>query len=876
MLKDLIIYSKIYPPKLSNNLVYRDELYEMLNSGLTKKLTYLSAQSGFGKTTLLSEWISRTGQSVAWINLDENDNEPKRFFKYLIISIQKNINPNFGVEALKQTDNNYFDIDLCITLLINDFIFFPIDYLIVIDNYELIKENKISESINFIIKHLPNNVHFFISSKNKNPSINYSRLRAENELNEIDNNYLRFNFKHLKEFYKLKNIELSDQLIQTIENKTEGWILSIQLSSFFIKDNPIDDELNNKYIIDYIFDEVLKNISPDILSFLIKNSVLSIFNINLSNYINDINNANEIIDFLDKNNLFITPIDNKGEYYRFHHLFSVILLNKLHTDYPQEYEYELRNKAYNWYLKNNFINEALEQVFILKREDRILELLNDIVSSKPEININDYLKYLDKISAEQIINYPKLCFFYLKYLIYSFKLDRSQKIISILESNNFNIDNELNAYILFSKAYKNFLEENIDTSFEYIKLCMNSNKDKKDLFMLSNCYIALSSIYLRKSYFSESLAMMNKGLSTYKKSESLELEILSDMLFTLIALNKFSEAEEKFKYIKERIEKIKFSFNYESTKTKYLIAQINMSFYQNKPFEGLINSLLILLDKNENLSLLIYAYMSLANIYISSKRFSECESFIKNIEILDNNSSLPDLIFLKARFHLYKNEPELAEKLILSLDIPFDSSLSPDLYLIVLHTYISLNQIEKADKLINDFFQNHPEKESIYIVYNYIFKAIVSYLKKDEQYINDILFALKISQKNEIIAIFSDFSEQLNDVINKILSEFSKKNRNNANTVINNNYLDQILVLFYQKNKENTIENDLNNISLTKREIELLDMLEHRLTNTEICDKLCLSINTIKTHIKNIYKKLGVNNREEAILRYKALYQLNN
>ncbi|MFN8578955.1 MAG: LuxR C-terminal-related transcriptional regulator [Candidatus Sericytochromatia bacterium] len=872
-LKEKIIYSKIYPPKLTDNIVLRDYLYSILDAGLTKKLTYISAQSGFGKTTLLIEWINNTNKSIAWINLNENDHNIKSFFKYLIISIQENINPNFGTEAIKELDNNHFDLDKLITLLINDFIFFPNDYLIVIDNFEFINDDKISESINFIIKNIQNNVHFYLLSKNKNQFINYSKLRAENQLNEVESKHLKFNFKDLKEFYKLKSIDISDDNIKLIENKTEGWILSIQLSAFFIKNNMSIDDINNKYIIEYVFEEILNNIDSNILDFLLKTSILPIFNTKLSNYVNEINNSDKIIKYLDKNNLFITTIDNRGEFYRFHKLFSEILLKKMRMNYQDNFEKEIRNKAYEWYIKNDFIIEALEQAFIINSEDKILELLNNLVCNRNDINIGDYAKYLDSLKPEKIIAFPKLCFLYLQYLTYFFKIERTQNIISLIESNKYKISEDLNMYILFSKAYENFLSENIDKSFEYIKLCMDSNKDKKDLFMLSNCYIALSSIYLRRNHYSESLAMMLKGLSTYKKSESLELEMLSDMLFIFIVLNRFNEAEEKCKYIKDRIETIKYSFNYESIKTKYLLSQMNISFYQNKDIKSIIDEIKKFTDKNENPTLLNYIYYSLANISISLRDCSECESYIKNIEIIDNTYSNQDLIFLKARLYLYKNQPEKSYELINNLNTNLDMSLSPDMYLIVIHTFIALKKINNAQRMITDFSINHPEKESLYMIYIYIFNSIIYYIQENESnYINNILQALKLSQKSNILNIFYDFSDELNEIINKILIDFSDYNKQNTNNIINTKYLESILVLFYQKNKNSLKENDLDALTLTKREIELIEMLEQNLTNNEICEKLYLSINTIKTHIKNIYKKLDAKNRKEAILRYKALY----
>lgn len=865
-----IIYSKIYPPKSHDGLIPRYKLYDLLNSGLTKKLTYLSSPTGFGKTTLLITWIKEFKKEVAWVNLSEYDNDIKIFFKYLILSIQKNINSKFGINAIKETENSYFDTDRCITLLINDFIFFPNQYIIVIDNYHFIQDTRINKAISFIVNNLPDNVHLYISSKSKDSSINYSRLIAQNELVEIDTNNLKFSRDELKRFYHSKNMNITDKNIENIEEKTEGWILSIQLSSFFIKENNYD-VFDNKLLIDYIFEEILEKISPEILSFLLKTSLLSKFNYEIANNVNEIENSVEIIEYLYKNNLFITPIDHKGEYYRFHNLFSDILIKKLRQSYSKEIELNLRRKAYDWYLDNKFINEALEQSFILEKEDKVLELLDNIIYSEQEISMNDYyLKYMNKVSVNKLVKYPKLCFSYLQYLIYTFKLEKSQEIITFIETNNYKIDPKLNSYILFSKAYKNFFEENIDQSFEYIKQCLDANKNKKDLFMLSNCYIALSSLYLRKSYFSESLSMMNKGLSLYKKAESMEMEITADMIFILITLNRFSEALEKCLYIEQNIEKIKFSFNYESIKVKYLLAQILIYFYQNKDFEYLVEKLLKFLKNNENMALLNYSYMSLANIYISLRKFDRAELFIESIEAIQNSNDSPDFIFLKARMNLYNGFADISRNMFSEFEENVEINSTPDFFMIIVHTYIVLKDLDKAKKLLESFFETHPEKENVYVIYNLIFKAVILQME-NKPYLEQLINILKMTEKSNNINIFSDFSDEINLIINEMISEFHKKNRNVKNPVISNQYLEKILVNFYQKSKINIIEKEVHNINLTKREIELLDMLDKKLTNIEISDKLYVSINTTKTHIKNIFKKLGVKTREEAILKYKVI-----
>ncbi|MFN4149593.1 MAG: helix-turn-helix transcriptional regulator, partial [Candidatus Sericytochromatia bacterium] len=335
-----------------------------------------------------------------------------------------------------------------------------------------------------------------------------------------------------------------------------------------------------------------------------------------------------------------------------------------------------------------------------------------------------------------------------------------------------------------------------------------------------------------------------------------------------------SEAEKKYLYISEKIEKINYSYNYESIKTKLLIAKITLDFYYNVDIYQDIDNLYSFLLKIDNISLVYYSYSAIANIMISLHNFNESEKIIKKLEDFSIDSLDVQTKFIKIRYHLFKKEIDIAKDIFdnLNLSIEVDSNL--DLFFTTLNLYISLNELELSENLLVDFFKSHTEKESIYYIYALIFKSVIYYKNnsnREEDYSDIFLSAIKLMYKSKSISILCEFSNDIVEVINIILYELNKKIRFSINSYLDLSFFDQLLVFSYQKiNRETSESLDLS-ITFTKREIELLELLESRISNTEMSKKLFISPNTLKTHIKNIYKKLKVNDREEALIKYKAI-----
>ncbi|MFN8671100.1 MAG: LuxR C-terminal-related transcriptional regulator [Candidatus Sericytochromatia bacterium] len=875
--KNNILYSKIENPHLIEGL-NRKRLDNLLDNYINKKLVFISAPASFGKTTFINHWINNNNKNVAFYLLDENDNNLILFIKYLVISIQKNINQNFGQDVLELVEKN-FNLDEAITLFINNFLIYPNNYLIFIDNYENITDKNILKVVNWIIYNSPKNVTFIICSRNKDNLLDLDRFRAKNELIELYEKDLSFNLEEIKNLFRENNIEVRTTVLEKIYNKSEGWILSLQLLIKLINnDDNLDflDNLDNKNLFDYIFNQILSKIQNQELIFLLKTSLIPCFSNALANKILNIKNSFEIIKELEKNNLFIINLDNKGFLYRYHNLFADILKRQFECLFNKEEEIIIRNIAIDWYLENNLYFYALNQAFILQKEGLVLEILNKLLENKDFSIDQNTLTYINKIPLDKLIKYQKIFFFYIHNIIENYDSNKMELVEKFIADNIKLINNkELEPYLLFIKYNHLHITDQYKEAEKYINKCLELSKKNQNTFMINVCITSLGLIYSKKLNNKNSIEIINKQLQYFKDNIHISLKINSNLLYSLLGANLIEEAKNKALYILENIEKIRFSYNYINIKLNTLVTLLHIYFYTNDEKNLLITleelKSYIPLTSNERLIYLIYT--NIINVLTNLGKLEEADFFINSM--YDNYDFLKkDSYFLKMRCFLYKDKNK-ALKIYNKLKINEDY-IEPNYLFIIINLYISFSYLELANKVIDNFFKEHSEKDSLYSIILYIFKAVVLYkennLKNKNKYLEYLEKAILLSEKSKTVNLFTIFTPDINQIIYNIFYEINIENKNIINQKLPIDYLRSILVLLYKKNliylEKNTIGLD---ITFTKREKELLDILSYNLSNQEITERLNISINTLKTHIKKIYSKLGVNNRKDAIIKYQSL-----
>jgi LuxR family maltose regulon positive regulatory protein len=387
-----LLATKLYIPPVRPNLVPRPRLVERLNEGvrLGRKLTLISAPAGFGKTTLISEWVQAIGRAtppiaVAWLSLDESDKDLARFFSYFIATLQT-IAANIGEEVLAVLHASQPQpppTESILTALLNEITAFPDSLVLVLDDYHVIESQQVDKALTFTLDHLPPQMHLVIASR-IDPSLPLSRLRAGGQMTEIREDDLRFSLDEINTFLdKVIGFNLSAEKVAALETRTEGWIAGLQLAALSMQGLRRSDEIadfvnrftgSDRYIQDYLADEVLQRRPKGTKDFLLQTSILD----RLSGPLCDAvrfgyagppsssegaavtgqENSQAILEALDAANLFIVPLDNERRWYRYHCLFADLLRQRLHQQQPDSVA-KLHARASAWYEKNGMEIEAL-------------------------------------------------------------------------------------------------------------------------------------------------------------------------------------------------------------------------------------------------------------------------------------------------------------------------------------------------------------------------------------------------------------------------------------------------------------------------------------------------------------------------------------
>jgi len=382
--------TKLYIPPPRPKVVLRPRLIEQLNEGLHRKLTLISAPAGFGKTTLLSEWVSGCERPVAWLSLDEGDNDPTRFLTYLVAALQTiAANLGKGVSGVLQSPQSP-PTESILTGLLNEIATVTDNFVLVLDDYHVIDSKLIDNALTFLIEHLPPQMRLVIATR-EDPDLPLARLRAGDQLTELRVTDLRFTPSEAAEFLnQLMALNLSADDIAALETRTEGWIAGLQLAAISMQGHTDATSFiksftgSHHFVMDYLVEEVLQQQSASVQTFLLRTSILDRMCGPLCEAVvlDPSASGQETLEYLEHANLFIVPLDNERRWYRYHHLFADLLRQRLHqsaassTGEERMGVDELHKRASAWYEDNGLEIEAFHHAAAAndyERAERLIE-----------------------------------------------------------------------------------------------------------------------------------------------------------------------------------------------------------------------------------------------------------------------------------------------------------------------------------------------------------------------------------------------------------------------------------------------------------------------------------------------------------------------
>jgi LuxR family maltose regulon positive regulatory protein len=447
---DNLLHTKLTPPRLHTPLVAREALLDRLDGGLDRKLTLLSAPAGFGKTTLVRQWlesVERRAQNVeqsesasdtlalrstlyalrsAWVSLDEGDNDPVRFWRYVLTACQ-GFAAGVGAAALAQLHTPQPpNFEVLLTLLINDLAALPPanppGNILVLEDYHLITTPQLHVAMTLFLDHLPPTLHLVITTR-RDPPLPLARLRARLEINELTVADLRFSSSETQTFLEQTlPLPLAPEAIARLHARTEGWVTGLRLATLALHHRLSPSEVkrfletfagSHRHILEYLLDEVLAAQSAAIQDFLLRTTFLDRLTASQSEAVTGRDDSALILEQLERANLFLIPLDSQATWYRYHMLFAEAMQHLAQQRLGAEERHALASRASLWYAEQGLLAEAVEMALAAAEFERAADLIAQLI--EPRLVNNEYgtlRRWLSQLPEAVLHTHPALCFTY--------------------------------------------------------------------------------------------------------------------------------------------------------------------------------------------------------------------------------------------------------------------------------------------------------------------------------------------------------------------------------------------------------------------------------------------------------------------------------
>lgn len=824
--------TKLRPPALRQAIVPRPRLTETFKEGCL--LTLISAPAGSGKTTLALTWAASQSSRIAWLSLDADDNDPIRFIRGFAAALQA-----AGEELHLPAGQR--DLKAIMVELINQ-LGEASPILFVIDDYHLIVEESIHAALAYLLDHMPGSLQLVLVTREE-PPLPLARLRARRQLREIDLHDLRFTSEEVKTFLtQVMGLDLTLDQIRLLEEKTQGWVAGLQMAGLSLQANtvqtiPIANE--HPFITEYLLTEILNQQSPEIQRFLLDTSILDQFSVPLAKAMTS-EDAGKLLAKIQKSNLFITTI---GSWYQYHPLFREFLQTQLQNNFPERVE-ELHHQASHWFEQNGMIMESIQHAFANADHKRAARLISSVAP--------DYLKrgelvtlrrWLERLPESILWNEPRLCLTQIWLLLDSNLRTEAQNYFDRL--GNF-LEKNLRGEFLAVRALYAAMTHQPEVALKFAKRAQKT-AEAKDPFIQTYVSFGLGAaqkmglnFFQAEQSFRDSLALADADGNSYIAIAS--LVNLADVLYLQARL---FDAENVCKQALKRFtDTIPDACHWYWT-----LARIS---YQRNELEeslGFIQRAIELSANSQENTVYARALHQRALVYyaMDKKKLAQAD-----LDAADQVArGLQDQVILRAvirqrvLFAVEEGNIEAARRWLKTLaeygeqPFPFYNAQTRGRVLLAEKKFKEANaQFESALRDLDE--ADYALVRIEVLVWQAVCLGALGKLADGERVLQR---AIKSAQTERVLLPFIEAQAGLLALLDQI----------------GRGGFDWVLDFLVGKSSQAEIP------ALTRREREILHLLSMGLSNQEMADKLVIAEGTLKRHIANLYQKLGVHNRTQAV-----------
>lgn len=868
-----ILATKLYVPLGRAEIVYRPRLISKLNKGLGCKLSLICAPAGFGKTTLLSEWLSHCKQAITWLSLDKEDSDEARFSTYLIAALQT-LKPTVGIEALSMLQAPQPPSSKAVlTSLINDLTSLE-TFILVLDDYHLIDSKAIDDSLGFLLEHAPPQMHLVITTR-EDPQLPLARLRAKGQLSELRAHDLRFSSDETADFLtQVMNLKLSTEDISALESRTEGWIAGLQLAALSLQGRHENATSfiqsftgSDRFVLDYLLEEVMNLQSEEVQSFLLKTSILERLSGSLCDtVVNDLNTSGQaMLEHLERVNLFLIPLDNERHWYRYHHLFADLLkqrLEQLNQGQEDSVISVLHQQASQWYEDHDFELDAFyhaTKAQDIKRAIRLIEGKGMPLHFRGAAG--EIKHWLDTLEKSVLDNYPILWTTYASVTLAPEKATETQGMLLAAEAalKSKKQDEETKDQLGRIAA----IRATIAVPRRQVDVIVRESERALSYLHADNLAFRLSTAW-KLGFAYQHQGKREQAMKAYAEVVN-QGEPAGELIFSKLALlglanlqeenNELRLAEQTYQRVLKLTEGLPTSIA--SVETKLGLARIA---YEWNDLEG-VDKLLTLLASQAKTTLtftgsfidyaMIQARFKLTqkDIQGALQILSQAEQFAQEHDL---KHGIPKLSELKTLVLLRLGNITAAQ------DLAQTYKLSQGQARVYLAKGDYPNALALLEPLLQDVSSKNYKDQMLTLL---VLMAKSLFAKGNrETALEKLATAFSLAAANGFIRSLIDEGLEM-----KRLLEAAKGQG------IMPDYVDKLLASFESDEKIPTQVGHPLIEPLSERELEILKLIAQGLTNREIGEQLFRALDTIKGHNRNIFGKLQVKNRVEAIARAREL-----
>ena len=894
-----LLRTKLYLPPGRPQLVERPRLTARLNEGLTRPLVLLSAPAGFGKTTLLSEWVMRAGLPVAWLVLDADDNDPVRFWSYVIAALQQ-IHAGIGSSSLQLLQSpRATTMQSMLRALVNEIDALPDDravesipndiegprahFIFVLDDYHVIETPAIHQHLSFLLEHLPPHMHLVISSR-ADPPLPLARLRARDQLLELHEVDLRFTIAETALFLnETMGLPLSPEQIAALETRTEGWIAGLQLAALSLRGR---EDLSgfvqaftgsNRFVFDYLTDEVLARQPENIQSFLRQTSVLERLNASLCNALTVRADSQFILEELERNNLFLLALDDERCWYRYHHLFADVLRHRLTRESPTISD-ELNLRASAWFENEGLITESVNYALAAHNWERAAPLMEMAGESlRKGGGVATLTNWIRALPSSVRRAHPALCLAYARALFdvarfanaETFILEAEQWLEDHAQVHDTRVDS-LRGKTLALRA------QLANTRGEFSQAIELSHRAGQLLAHDDVAWRSWVALNLAGAFrFTSKWAEANEA---YGEAATLS-ESAGDYVNALMALSlrgevlqaegRLHQAVKQYEQVLELARTWRFE---ESPVTGYALVGLGRVFTEWDDLDPAERYTQVGLKRGEQgglMDVLLRAYLALARIRQAQ---NDTDAALAALDAADAAADIIGVVEAKVWINALRTQSWLARGERGDIDAaigwashfegPINDAVYPGVPHALAQLWLAQQEPDKALPLLDHALQSAQavgrQGNTVPLL---ALKAVVQHAQGDPgQALATLGQALELAEPEGYVRAFVDERAPMARLLRRILT------RSPASQ-----YVRRLLEALGESVKiEPQITSKLIE-PLSQRELEVLRLIVDGATNREIADDLVITVNTVKRHVSTIFRKLEVSNRTQAIGRARQL-----